>query len=168
MNYNNYLVLYSGGADSTYFISREESAKHLLHYKGLNQAKTKIAVSNAFGRNKYITIVEEYMRNRPPDGEVNEFHALIDTQMALNASITALSFGMKGIVLGFNQDALGIDRESLEAIVHRVQPDFEILTPLSDMSAEEIRRDLQNEGIPYVSCMVSRECGECPKCERGY
>lgn len=168
MNYSGYLTLYSGGADSTYFLMREKTAKSLLHYMGLNAESTKIASANALRFGKYLTIVELGGPIHPMDGEINEFHALVDTQMALNASITAISFGMKGIVMGFNRDDLGIDIKSLTAIVQRVKPGFKILTPLSQLSAKKIRAELAKSKVPYVSCMVCRECGCCPKCERGY
>lgn len=173
MDYSNYLVLYSGGADSTYFIQQEPTAKRLIHYPGLNQEQTKIAVINANILNKYITVdVTSLDRTFTRDGEANAIHALYDTQMALSAGIKALSFGMRGIVMCFNADDIGIDFEAVSRILKRVEPDFELLTPLIENSAEEVRLKLKSlspdVGLKHVSCMYSIECGFCAKCRRGY
>jgi 7-cyano-7-deazaguanine synthase in queuosine biosynthesis len=166
VDYSRYLVLYSGGADSTYFLLEEPSALHLLHYRGFNDLRTKFAIANAYHLGRRMSIANFPVV--PTDGEINSFHALVDTEMALNACITALSFGMQGIVLCFNKDDLGINVDALTAIMRAVNPDFEVLTPLRDTSAAEIREKVSGAGIPYVSCMVDRHCGECPKCRRGY
>jgi 7-cyano-7-deazaguanine synthase in queuosine biosynthesis len=167
MDYSRHLILYSGGADSTYFIQREETAKHLIHFTGDNTEKTQIAKSNATSMNKWLHI-EPFGGSGGSDGEVNQIHALADSVMVLNASVIAARFGMKGVVIGFNSDDLGIDIESLTKIMRRAVPDFEILTPLANKKAADIRRELKASKTPYVTCMVSRECGVCPKCIRGY
>jgi hypothetical protein len=167
MDYSRHLVLYSGGADSTYFIESEPTAHHLIHYRSDNHEKTLIAKANAIRFGKWLT-VRSFDGDRPGhDGEINEIHALYDTAMALDASITAASFGMKGIVMCFNKDDIGIDFDSLAKIVHRAAPRFEIATPLRKIKAVNIREELKAKKVPYVSCMVSRECGVCPKCLRG-
>src|SRR5271155_5822989 len=102
MDYENYLVLYSGGADSTFFIEKETTALHLIHYAGLNEAQTKVAVINANILNRFITVIPQGTFPGTRDGETNQIHALYDTQMAIDAGIRALSFGMKGVVMCFN------------------------------------------------------------------
>ncbi len=46
-DYSRYLVLYSGGADSTHFIEQEPTAKHLIFFKGRNEDQYKVALTNA-------------------------------------------------------------------------------------------------------------------------
>ena len=166
MDYSRYLVLYSGGADSTFFIEKEPTARHLLHYTGSNSAKTAVAVANANRLARYLTEVS--LAGNERDGETNEIHALYDTHMALDAGIRAAAFGMKGVVLCFNRDDLGIDTDALERILHRAEPKFKILLPLRDVPAADIRRELQARSVHYVSCMVDKGCGYCAKCLRGY
>lgn len=168
MDYDRYLVLYSGGADSTYFIEREPTAKHLIHYKSPNEAQTKIALINANLLNRYIELVPFF--DRPGrDGETNEIHALFDTEMALNACIKAAHYGMAGIVMCFNADDIGIDVESLLKIMHRAEPSFEILLPLQDISGKKIRAALKkSSSLRSISCMHSENCGFCAKCLKKY
>ena len=102
-DYTNLLVLYSGGVDSTYFIENEPSAKHLVHFQSPNPLQTRVAQINAISLNRFITILSP----APPsqnDGEINQIHALYDTQMALNAGVHALSHGLAGIVMCFNKN----------------------------------------------------------------
>ncbi len=164
-DYSRYLVCYSGGADSTFFIQREPTAKHLIHYAGRNTDQTRTAVVNANTLGRFLTVVD---RSEGSDGETNQIHALYDTEMALNAAITALRFGMRGIVLCFNKDDIGIDIESLAKIVTRVDSSFEILTPLRQMTARQIRDGLDRDKLRFVSCMYSVNCGFCAKCRKGY
>jgi 7-cyano-7-deazaguanine synthase in queuosine biosynthesis len=168
-DYSRYLVLYSGGADSTYFIQNNSSARHLIHYAGMNEAQTKTAVVNANILDRYLT-VESRGPSSPRDGETNQIHALHDTQMAIEAGIRALSFGMKGIVMCFNADDLAIDFDAVKSIFHRAEPSFELLTPLRSMKAAEIRGALKSgkPALQYVSCMYDVSCGHCPKCLRKY
>jgi 7-cyano-7-deazaguanine synthase in queuosine biosynthesis len=168
-DYSKYLVLYSGGADSTYFIEREPTARHLIHYTGMNEQQTKLAVINANILNRYI-VLNPRVLEEPPDGETNQIHALFDTKMAIDAGIKALSFGMSGIVMCFNADDLGIDVESVVKIFRRTDPSFELLTPLISMPAKQIRKELEaaKGGLKYVSCMFGMDCGFCAKCKRGY
>lgn len=77
-DYSNHLVLYSGGADSTYFIMEEETAEHLLHFTGFNEEKTKVANANAMRFGRHLAI-EELTIPAPMDGEVSEFQRLVDT-----------------------------------------------------------------------------------------
>jgi hypothetical protein len=88
--------------------------------------------------------------------------------MALSASITAASFGLQGIVMCFNADDIGIDTDSIVRIMRRAEPAFDLLLPLIEVNAADIRSELKDKGIPYISCMVSQHCGTCPKCVRGY
>lgn len=165
MDYSRYLVLYSGGADSTHFIESEPTARHLIHYRGVNQYQLKIAVSNANQLNRYLQIAD-VGQHPSRDGETNEIHALYDTEMALNAAITAAHYGMAGIVLCFTSDDIGIDTESLQKIMQRVEPEFQILTPLRGMSDKKVRAALKKSKLPFVSCMVSEKCGHCAKCQK--
>ena len=103
MGYSKYLVLYSGGADSTLFIESEPTARHLIHYRGANEHQTSIAVTNANLLNRFLEIPS--VGSGPSrDGETNEIHALYDTDMALNACIRAAYYGMSGIVMCFTAD----------------------------------------------------------------
>jgi hypothetical protein len=168
MDYSRYLVLYSGGADSTHFIEQEPTARHLLHYRSRNEQQTKVALINANILNRYIEVVTP---NGHPnyDGETNETHALFDTEMALNACIKAAHFGMAGIVLCFNSDDIGIEVDALLKIMRRVEPNFEILQPLRNVSAKKIRTAIKESGtLRYVSCMHSDDCGFCAKCLKTY
>lgn len=168
MDYSRYLVLYSGGADSTYFIEQESTARYLLHYQSTNEEQTKIARINANLLNRYLQVVV-LSPNSPTDGETNEIHALYDSEMALRASITAAHHGMAGIVMCFNGDDIGIDVESLQKIIRRVEPKFEILLPLRKISAKKIRASLtKSSPLRYVSCMYSTNCGYCAKCLKKY
>ena len=169
MDYSGFLVLYSGGADSTLILARHKSARHLLHYTGMNAFKTKIAVANAMALDRPInlrTIGEHPTR----DGEVGLFHSLEDSLMVADAAIYAVKHGMKGLVLGFNKDDIGLPVKAIREIVAPVAPDFRIVEPLRDMPAKDVRMHLAEiaPDIPTVSCMIDRECGVCPKCRRGY
>lgn len=167
MDYSRYLVLYSGGADSTYFVEREKTARYLIHYEGLNSEQTRVAVVNANLLDKYITVERLRVGPAPPmDGETNAIHALYDTEMALRASITAVSFGMEGIVMCFNADDIGIDAGSIEQIMKRAEPKFKLLQPIRKTSAKEIRTALRKSNLRVVSCMHSADCGYCAKCVR--
>ncbi|QAR54899.1 hypothetical protein BAE_19460 [Bacillus aerophilus] len=169
MDYSRYLILYSGGADSTYFLSCEPTARFLIYYEGLNKVRTRIAMTNANWLDKYIRIEKSDLLLGPTlDGETNQIHALYDTQMALHASIIAISHGMKGIVMCFNADDIGINSNAVEQIIRRVEPDFRLLLPLKNMHAHEIRANLKKTNLQYVSCLNSQHCGYCPKCIRGY
>lgn len=89
--------------------------------------------------------------------------------MALNAAIRAAHYGMRGIVLGFNADDIGIDVDSLQKIMRRAEPAFEILQPLIDKKAKVIRMALKkSKNLRFVSCMHSDACGYCPKCTKKY
>ena len=165
MNYTRFLILYSGGADSTYFIEREETAKFLLHYSGLNSDRTKIATINANLYNKFITI-KPVVSPMPPDGETNQIHALYDAQMILDACVTALSFGLEGIVVGFNRDDIGVDDKPILQLVHKIDPNFKILMPLRDVSSKEIRKYIKDKNIKTSSCLFSDNCGFCAKCKK--
>ncbi len=166
MDYGRYLVLYSGGADSTYFIENEPTARHLIHYRGLNEAQTRVASVNANLLNRYLEIVQ-FVDRPGRDGETNQIHALYDTEMVLNACIRAVHYGMVGIVLCFTADDIGINVDALLSIMHRVEPDFEILLPLRKMSDKEIRNALsKNSNLRYISCMYSENCGFCAKCRK--
>jgi hypothetical protein len=166
MDYGRFLVLYSGGADSTHFIENESSALHLIHYESRNEAQTKLAVINANILNRFITVVSGPCE--PRDGETNQIHALYDTQMAIDAGIQALSFGMSGIVMCFNADDIGIDFESVERILRRVSPTFKLLLPLREITASQIRSDRNRSELKSISCMYSAEpCGFCAKCKKG-
>jgi 7-cyano-7-deazaguanine synthase in queuosine biosynthesis len=169
MDYSNYLILYSGGADSTYFIEKQKTARHLIYFKGLNEHKTKVAVTNATILGRYLTIQEiAGVPGLPLDGETNVIHALYDTQMALQASIVAVSHGMKGIVMCFNADDLGIDADAIVKIMRKVEPDFELLLPLKRLKASKIRTELKKSNLTTVSCMNDMHCGFCAKCIREY
>jgi hypothetical protein len=166
MDYSRYLVLYSGGADSTYFVQKELTARHLIHYRGLNEAQTRIASINANKLDRYIEVVSP-TDGSVRDGETNQIHALYDTEMALNACIRAARYGMSGIVMCFTSDDIGIDAQALLSIMRRAEPNFEILLPLSDMTDQGVRSALSRESdLRYVSCMHSEDCGYCAKCER--
>jgi 7-cyano-7-deazaguanine synthase in queuosine biosynthesis len=165
MDYSRHLILFSGGADSTYFIEREPTARYLLHFRSLNAEKTKIATSTANLLGRYMTVVDD-RHGHSRDGETNEIHALYDTEMVLRAGIMAASFGMKGIVLCFNRDDLGIDVDAVSRILRRAEADFDVLTPLKDIPAAEIRSALRGRNLRYVSCMVADHCGYCAKCKR--
>lgn len=167
MDLSRHLVLYSGGVDSTFLIEREESARHLIHYQSLNIEQTKAAQINAIALNRFLT-VKPMGPGKISDGEINQIHAIYDAQMALDASIVALHFGLQGIVMGFNADDLGIHEEAIEAVVRRVSPKFEILMPLRKMKAAEIRATSRASKLRAVSCMRGIDCGHCPKCVRGY
>jgi len=167
MDFSNFLILYSGGADSTYFIEKEETAKHLIHFKSRNQDQTNVAITNANILDRHLNIVR-HGTGTSGDGETNQIHALYDTEMALHASIIALSYGMKGIVMGFNADDLGIDTESIEKIIRRADPQFQLLQPLRAMKASDIRSALRTSTLKTVSCMNAFACGYCAKCRRSY
>lgn len=169
MDYSRYLVLYSGGADSTHFVENEPTARHLVHYRGLNDAQTRVASVNATLLDRYLDIVTLGIDRPGRDGEANQVHALYDTEMALNACIKAAQHGMAGIVICFNEDDIGIDVEALTAIMRRVEPDFEILQPLRKTSGKKIRAGLKkSRKLSFVSCMYSENCGKCAKCLRKY
>jgi hypothetical protein len=164
MDYSRYLIMYSGGADSTYFIESEPTAKHLIHYQGLNDAQTRMANVNANLLNRYLEIIP-FRMPRQQDGETNQIHALYDTEIALNACIKAAHYGMKGIVMCFTKDDIGIDTKALLSIMHRVESKFEILLPLEKISDKEVRDSLtKSSKFKYVSCMYSENCGFCAKC----
>ncbi len=169
-DYTNYLVLYSGGADSTHFIEQESTAKHLIHYRGLNDQQTKAATINANILNRYITVETLSIAGPGRDGETNQIHALYDTHMAIDAGIRAVSHGMRGLVMCFNADDIAIDVEAVNQIFRRVEPEFELILPLRDRSAKEIREALKSSKaqLHYVSCMHSERCGFCAKCRKGY
>lgn len=168
MDYSRYLILYSGGADSTQFIAQEPTAKHLIHYRGLNEAQTRVAAVNANLLDRYLEIVP-FIDRPGRDGEANQIHALYDTEMALDACIRAVHYGMQGIVMCFNADDLGIDVDALQAIVTRVEPKFEILLPLRNVTGKKIRSLLKKDGkFHHVSCMHSEKCGYCAKCLKKY
>jgi len=164
-DYSQYLILYSGGADSTHFIENEKTAKHLIFFKGLNAEQEKVALTNANLLDRYLTMV-----NRPNvptrDGETNQIHALYDTHMALEASIIAVSYGMKGIVMCFNADDIGINYEAVEAIMKRAEPDFEIALPLIKTKSSDIRAKLKKSTLKTISCMNGNDCGYCAKCRK--
>jgi 7-cyano-7-deazaguanine synthase in queuosine biosynthesis len=166
-DYSQYLVLYSGGADSTHFIESEPTAKHLLFYEGRNKEQLKVAVTNANLLNRYITISKG--GDHPSrDGETNHIHSLYDTHMALDASIIAVSHGMKGIVMCFNADDIGINAEAINEIMRKAEPNFELLQPLREVKALEIRNKLKSSRLKTVSCMNGNECGYCAKCLKEY
>ncbi len=168
MDYSRYLVLYSGGADSTYFIEQEKTARYLIHYPDLNVEKTKIAAVNANLLNRYLTFGKSGIEGNGRDGETNAIHALYDTEMALNAGIVALSHGLKGVVMCFNADDAGIEFQAVEQIMGKAE-EFKVLTPLRKMHAKDIRAELkQKSKLRYVSCMYSVNCGFCAKCMRGF
>ena len=168
MDLSKYLVLYSGGADSTHLVETEPTARYLLHYESPNPAQTRIARINANILNRYLEIIPLGIAG-PRDGETNQIHALFDTEMALNASIRAAHYGMKGIVLGFNANDIGIDVQSLKKIMRRAEPKFEILQPLIDKTGKEIRAAIKRSSkLRFVSCMHSESCGYCAKCTKKY
>jgi hypothetical protein len=138
--------------------------------RGLNEEMTKVAVANAIRFGRRITVSDFNVGGIAGffHGPQNEYHALIDASMVLNAGIMAINFGMKGIVLGLTGDDMEIDVPALTSILRRAEPQFEILMPLRETSAKAIRETLNSQKIPYVSCMISRDCGRCVKCERGY
>lgn len=167
-DYSQHLVLYSGGADSTYLIQQEASARHLLHFRGLNDEMTKVAVANAIRFDRRITVSDFNIGGIAGffHGPQKEYQALLDASMVLNAGIVAINFGMKGLVIGLTAEDIELDLAALTSILRRSAPGFEILTPLRDTSPQLIRDTLSREKIPYISCMVSRSCGQCIKCER--
>ena len=168
MDYSNYLTLYSGGADSTYFIEREKSARYLIHFEGRNAEQTKVALVNSNLLERHMTIVKNDVGlvGAMRDGETNAIHALYDTEMALHASITAVSFGLKGIVMCFNGDDMGIEVGAIEQIMRKVEPDFKLLVPLKSTSRADIKSALEHSELHYISCMHSDNCGFCAKCIR--
>ncbi|MGY2120468.1 hypothetical protein ACW9HJ_03365 [Nocardia gipuzkoensis] len=148
-------------------IEREQSALHLIHY-ATNPVKTLAAEATARRLHRWLTI-RRLLEMPACDGEIDEIHALVDTQMVLDAAIVAAHYGMRGIAVGFNKDDLGIDTGAVTRIMCRAAPNFEILTPLAGMSARKIRKSLDKNKTHYVTCMVSDPpCGYCPKCVRGY
>ena len=169
MDYSRYLILYSGGADSTHFIEQEPTARHLIHYQSPNEEQTRIARINANLLNRYLQVVALGSQVPSRDGETNEIHALYDTEMALQAAITAAHYGMAGIVMCFNADDIGIEVDALLKIMRRVEPKFEILLPLRKTPAKKIRASLKKlSSLHYVSCMHSNNCGFCAKCLKKY
>ena len=165
MDYSRYLVLFSGGKDSTYLLETERTAIHLIHYRGLNDARTRIASANANILNRYLEIVTMGPCRPGRDGETNQIHALYNVEMAMNASIRALHYGMAGIVMCFNQDDIGIDTDALLSIMRRVKHDFEILLPLKDTPDKTIRYEMSKSGrLRFISCIYSEKCGYCAKC----
>jgi len=168
VDYSKYLVLYSGGADSTHFVETEPTAKYLLHYAGRNKTQSKVAIANANILNRYITIVEASPELPGHDGETNQIHALYDTRMVIDAGIKAVSHGMSGVVVCFNKDDIGIDTKSIEAIFRRAEPGFQVLTPLIAIGAAEIRANRVASTLKSVSCMVDEHCGHCAKCLKTY
>jgi hypothetical protein len=167
MDYNNYLVLYSGGADSTYFVEQEKSAKHLIHFKGRNTSQFQVAMTNANILNRYISIIEDSGQHTR-DGETNRIHSLYDTEMVLQASIISISYGLKGIVMCFNADDIGIDVDAVVKIIRGAEPNFEILLPLAKKKASEIRAEMAKSTLKFVSCLNESNCGYCPKCLKNY
>ncbi|MFP1630391.1 hypothetical protein ACLB6G_01520 [Zhengella sp. ZM62] len=169
MDFSGFLVLYSGGADSTFILAQNESARHLLHYTGMNAFKTKVAVANAMALDRSINL-RAIGVHPTRDGEVGLYHSLEDSFMVTDAAIYAVKHGMRGIVLGFNKDDIGVPVKAIREIVAPVAPDFQIVEPLREISATEVRKHLAEMApeIPTVSCMIDRECGICPKCRRGY
>jgi 7-cyano-7-deazaguanine synthase in queuosine biosynthesis len=166
-DYSKYLVLYSGGADSTHFIESEPTAKHLIFYEGRNKEQLNVAITNANLLDKYITIIKG--GNQPSrDGETNQIHSLYDTHMALDASIKAVSHGMKGIIMCFNADDIGINAEAIVDIMRKAEPEFELLQPLRQTKATEIRTKLKSSKLKTVSCMNGNDCGYCAKCIKKY
>jgi 7-cyano-7-deazaguanine synthase in queuosine biosynthesis len=166
MDYSNYLILYSGGADSTHFIEKEKTARHLIHFKGRNEYQFRVAMTNANLLDRYISVEGGGEHSR--DGETNIIHSLYDTEMALRASIIAVSYGLKGIVMCFNADDIGIDTEAIVKIMRRAEPTFEILLPLINMKASEIRAETKKSKLKFVSCMNEEHCGYCAKCMKSY
>ncbi|WP_041257321.1 hypothetical protein [Fibrella aestuarina] len=169
MDYSRHLVLYSGGIDSTYFVESEPTAKHLIHFKSRNKEQYDVALTNANILNRYISVIAT--PDGPGsgrDGETNQIHALYDTEMALQASIIAVSYGMKGIVMCFNADDIGIDYDAVTQIMHRVEPDFEILLPLIKVSGKSIRESIKRSKLKAISCMNGVQCGYCPKCTKTF
>jgi 7-cyano-7-deazaguanine synthase in queuosine biosynthesis len=165
MDYSRYLVLYSGGADSTFFVESEPTARHLIHYEGLNEAQTKVAAINANLLNRYLQVVPYRAGPVTRDGETNQIHALYDTQMALDACMKAVHHGMAGVVLCFTADDIGIDIDALRSIMKRVEPDFDIALPLIKYTDKKVRSALKKSSkLRYVSCMHSEACGFCAKC----
>jgi 7-cyano-7-deazaguanine synthase in queuosine biosynthesis len=167
-DYSRYLVLYSGGADSTHFIENEPTAKYLIFFKGRNEEQANVAITNANLLDRYITVVEGAGPGNGRDGETNQIHALYDTQMAIDASIMALSHGMKGIIMCFNSDDIGIDTDSIIKIMKRAEPEYELLLPLINTSAQSIRDQRQKSSLKTISCMNGNDCGYCAKCKKKY
>lgn len=168
MDYSKYLVLYSGGVDSTYFIEREKSAKHLIHYSGNNKDLTSLARANANLLERYLVVKELGSIGNTMDGETNKIHALYDAQVLLDAGVHAVSHGMEGIVACFNKDDIGTDFKAIEKIVQLASSNFKILLPLLDVPAKKIRAARKTSKLKAISCMVSAGCGYCSKCKRGY
>lgn len=168
VEYGRMLVLYSGGADSTYLVASEPEARHLVHFESGNPSQSQLARVNALAMDRWLSIIESRMDR---DGEIGQIHSLYDTQMALDASVRAAAWGLRGIVMGFNADDIGIDAEAIEHIMRRVVPDFVVAQPLRDTSAAEVRerlRSLDLPGVRWTGCMMGIDCGACPKCTRGY
>ena len=166
-DYSRFLILYGGGADSTHFIESEPSARYLLHFESRNREKTSLVIANARTLGRHLNIISLF-EDGSNDGEIDQIHALTDTLMALRGCIRAASHGMDGIVLGFNRDDLGIDTDAVLSIMRRSEPEFKILMPLRKRSASSIRLKMSKSSLPYISCMTGRQCGQCPKCLRGY
>ena len=167
MDFSNFLTLYSGGVDSTVLIHENPSAQTLLHYRGLNELQTKVAWSNALALDRKIDILS--IGEHPTrDGEVSPFHSLMDAQMILDACTRAVTYGKSGIVLGFTGDDFGTDFKAIQSIVRKVDPKFEIALPLIERSAAEVRKIAASIELPTVSCLIDKDCGQCPKCRRGY
>lgn len=167
MDFSNYLTLYSGGIDSTLFIYENETAKNLIHYSCINPLKTRVANANAHALGRTIdTMAHQGVVCR--DGEVSTFHSLLDAQMILDASIQAVKYGKKGVIVGFNADDIGTDIAALENIIKTYDSGFEILMPYKNRSAADIRKAFAATELPAISCMISDACGKCAKCRRGY
>ena len=168
MNFEGYLTLYSGGADSTLLLLENPSAVNLIHYKGLNDYRTRLAASNAYKLQRRIQIAS--LPSVPAmDGEVSAFQSVTNSAMILDAGIHALRSGLRGLVLGFNKDDDGVDQEAIRKILAKDRADFEVVSPFRNTLAAEIRQRLSNyNDIVYSSCMIDRECGHCAKCIRGY
>ena len=163
MDYSQYLVLYSGGEDSTYFIESQSTARHLIHYCTFNEYATKVAVVNANILNRSLVLVPD-SGVRTGGNESNRFHSLIDAYLALDAGMRAVQHGMRGIAICFNADDSGFATEALERIFKDVEPAFEILLPLRGMSSRSIREARITSKLKAASCMIDEHCGFCPKC----
>lgn len=169
MDYSKHLVLYSGGADSTFFIEQEPTARHLLHYSDMNSEQTRIATINSHLLGRYLTVIPAQAGRSLNGGmRMSSLQILDDSEMVFNASLMAVKMGLKGVVVCFNADDTGIDTKSIESVIRKAEPEFEILLPLNDVNAKTIRERLKNKsdgGIRYTSCMHSTNCGFCPKCK---
>ncbi|MBN8790056.1 MAG: hypothetical protein J0I84_23480 [Terrimonas sp.] len=167
MDYSKHLVLYSGGIDSTFFIESEKTAKHLLFFKGRNKEQAKVAITNAELLDRFINVIKRGPSHPPPpDGRkyIYKIHTLHNNYSALTASIIALKYGMKGIVMCLNKDDAKIDTSSILKIIKPVEPGFEILLPLINISAKEIREKQKKSKLKMVSCTNDSNCGYCSKC----